>query len=66
MTYELLSRAGVCVGSTCFSGAEDLSDSIDDYMKDCHIRIIVGCVWRVDQVFSSRMYIDSNRRDSWI
>jgi hypothetical protein len=36
---ELLSRAGGCVGSTYFSGAEDLSNSVDDYAKGCHTRI---------------------------
>jgi hypothetical protein len=38
-THELLSQAGGCVGNTCFSGAEDLSNSVDDYVKGCHIRI---------------------------
>jgi hypothetical protein len=30
-TCELLSQAGGCIGSTCFLGAEDLSNSVDNY-----------------------------------
>jgi hypothetical protein len=56
-----------------------LSIAIDDFMKGCHIRELhTGSVrgvyvdWRgkhtcrVNQVFPCMVYIDSNRRDSWI
>jgi hypothetical protein len=36
-TGELLSRAGGCIRSTGFSRAEDLSNSVDDYMKGCQV-----------------------------
>jgi hypothetical protein len=41
-TRELLSWARGCVGSTCFSGAEDLSYSVDDYVKCYLTRIACG------------------------
>jgi hypothetical protein len=72
-TCKSLSRARGCIGSTGFSGAEDLSSSVDDYVKSCHVHgLLAGsiCVaymnWcgkrtcRVDQVFPCRVYIDSN------
>jgi hypothetical protein len=62
-----------------FSGAVALSINIDDFVKGCHIRelptgsvheVYVG--WRgkymchVDQIFSCRVYINSNHRGSQI
>jgi hypothetical protein len=39
-------------------------------MRDVGLETIhessVESVWRVDRVFPCRVYIDSNRRDSWI
>jgi hypothetical protein len=53
--------------------------AVDDFVKGCHVRgLSAGSVrwvymdWRdkrtcrVDQVFSCRVYIDSNHRDSQI
>jgi hypothetical protein len=62
-----------------FSGGVDLFKFVDDCMKGCHIRgSPTGSVYlkyvdwcgkrtcRVGQVFSCRVYIDSNRHDSRI
>jgi hypothetical protein len=78
-TAELLNWAGGSVGSIGFSGADDLSNLVDDYVKCCHVRgLPTGSVcmayvdWRgkhtcrVDRVFPCRVYIDSNRHDSRI
>jgi hypothetical protein len=78
-THELLSRAGDCIGSTCFLGAEDLSISVDDYTKGYHVcRLPTGsvCVAYMDWcgkhtchanwVFPYRVDIDSNHCDSRI
>jgi hypothetical protein len=37
----------------------------DVWFKTIH-ELSVKSVWHVDRVFSYRVYIDSNRRDSWI
>jgi hypothetical protein len=62
-----------------FSGAVDLFKSVDDYAKGCHIRELpTGSIrqasvdWRrehtchIGWVFSCRVYIDLNHRDSRI
>jgi hypothetical protein len=59
------------------SGCRGMFHPRGDYWKVTyvdHVRCMVGTlcgsniemVWRVDQVFPYRVYIDSNHRDSWI
>jgi hypothetical protein len=72
----------VCCGlcrEPFFSGAVTLSIAVDDFAKGCHVRRPpVGsvrqaymdwcgkCTCHVDQVFSCRVYIDSNHHASRI
>jgi hypothetical protein len=46
-THELLSQARGCIGSTCSSEVEDLSNSVDDYAKSCHVRGLLARSIRV-------------------
>jgi hypothetical protein len=41
-TRKLLNRVGGCVGGTCFSRVEDLSNLVDDYAKGWHMQIECG------------------------
>jgi hypothetical protein len=58
-----------CCGLRCepfFSGAMDLLNSVDDYVKGCHVQLVMIVYMSCGSDFSCRMYIDSNRCDSWI
>jgi hypothetical protein len=53
-----------------FSGAVDLSITVDDFTKDCYTRIVRGLsvesVWCVGRDFPCMVSIDSNHHGSQI
>jgi hypothetical protein len=47
-------------------GAVDSFNSVDDYMKGCHVQLVMSAYVSFVSGFSYKMYIDSNCYDSQI